>query len=110
MTLRYSVEAIGCAVPDGKYGNTVVVGFWIASSAFLVRFINWVVSGVSIAAQRFEFVNTINITTECVPIIGSITVFYLGFGRKAGAAVLLLACPTRSARSSGRRARPVPIH
>src|SRR3569832_523304 len=59
--------------------SALVVGFWIASLAFLLRFIGQVFYSAPIAAQRFDLVNYVTVAGEIIQKGGAILVIHLGY-------------------------------
>jgi O-antigen/teichoic acid export membrane protein len=58
--------------------HTVTLSFWIASAAFLFRFVGQVPAAIPIAAQRFDIANFLNVGSEATRIVGVLGVLYLG--------------------------------
>jgi len=58
--------------------HVVIVSFWIASAAFLARFIGQVPAAVPIATQRFDIANFLFVGSEVIRIAGVVGVLYLG--------------------------------
>jgi O-antigen/teichoic acid export membrane protein len=71
--------------------SALVTGFWIASIAFLLRFIGQVFYSAPIAAQRFDLVNYVTVGGEIIRVAGAIVVIYLGFSLRAVLLMMLVA-------------------
>lgn len=72
---------------SGSLAAETVAGFYLASVAFLLRFVGSVFNAAPIAAQRFDVVNALFVGTEVVRIGGSVLVVYLGWLVRAVLAV-----------------------
>jgi O-antigen/teichoic acid export membrane protein len=71
--------------------SAIVVGFWIASVAFLLRFVGQVFYSAPIAAQRFDLVNYVTVGGEIIRVAGAILVIYLGYSLRAVLLMMLVA-------------------
>jgi O-antigen/teichoic acid export membrane protein len=85
---RWFVVAIFHVPSDVQ--QAAILGFYLASGAFLLRFIGDAFSAVPIAAQRFDIVNCIFVSSEVIRISGSVLAVYLGLLLKAVVTVNLL--------------------
>jgi O-antigen/teichoic acid export membrane protein len=71
--------------------HTVTLSFWIASAAFLFRFVGQVPAAEVVAAQRFEVASLLNVGSEVIRIGGAVGVLYLGHQLVAVIGVTLVA-------------------
>jgi len=69
----------------------VVHAFWIASVAFLFRFVSQPASGIPIAAQRFDIANYVSVGSEIIRVLGSVAVVYFGYLLQGVLVVILVA-------------------
>lgn len=86
---RWSVSRFFHVPPELQ--RDAILGFYLVSAAFLVRFVADVFDAVPIAAQRFDIVNGLFVGGECVRILGSVAVVYFGYLIKAVIATTLFA-------------------
>lgn len=68
----------------------VLTGFSIASAAFFVRFIAQALSGIPVAAQRFDITTAVNVGSEILRIAASVAALYLGYLLKTVLLITLL--------------------
>jgi O-antigen/teichoic acid export membrane protein len=60
--------------------SSVDVSLWIASGAFLMRFLGQALSAIPLGAQRFDLANSINVSVELLRTLGSVAILhYSGF-------------------------------
>lgn len=70
--------------------SSVMFGLWVASAAFLVRFVGQTFSAVLIAVQRFDLANYVTIGSETLRIAGAMATLYEGYQLEAVILVSLL--------------------
>jgi len=75
-------------VPD-ELRRDIILCFYLAAAAFLLRFVAEVFYAVPIAAQRFDIVNGLFVGCELVRILASVLAVYLGYLVKTVIAVNL---------------------
>lgn len=65
---------------EPELSPAVVFGFWVASGAFVVRFVGQAFAAVPIAAQRFDLASCVTVASETVRASGSVAALYSGYG------------------------------
>ena len=69
--------------------DSVILSVWLASAAFVFRFLGQGLAGIPIAVQRFDITTAISVVTETLRIAGTVTVLALGYSLPA---VLTVTC------------------
>jgi O-antigen/teichoic acid export membrane protein len=63
--------------PDMR--SQAIIGFWLAGGAFFVRLVSQAFGSISIAMQRFDISNYINVGSEMLRIGATVTVIFAGY-------------------------------